>query len=99
MGLNMDYEQMNEFLKTTPETLAKNQYRELKAYALDRIKEVYKLLERDELDTLETLLDDSPAGDGYGSDNMYISFGKIFSKDLNADIGEVIYKLRKLKGD
>lgn len=65
----------------------------LKEAAISRLKEVIHLIIEDRYNVLDMLIKENPSGDGYGSDNCYISFKDI--ADLE-DIGNIIFTLRYL---
>lgn len=63
----------------------------LKDAVIERLKAVIKAIKEDNLEGIIPLIGDSPSGDGYGSDNRYISFSDITDCE---DIGDVIDALR-----
>lgn len=65
----------------------------LKIHALKVLKLVSNCIENNRFDELESMMFSSPAGDGYGVDNMCIQFGW---GDDNYDISEIVDKLRGL---
>lgn len=84
---------LEELLNTTPEELAKLQFKELKSAAIATLQKVIDQLERDRFDLVATGF--SPAGDGMGEDNSYISFKHIHPK--LEDIGDVLEILESLQ--
>ena len=82
--------------------LIEKKYKEkLKEEALNILKKIVKLIEDNEFDKIEEMLKFSPAGDGYGCDNMYIDFSSLDPderafgiKEIN-DIGSVIDILKR----
>jgi len=68
----------------------------LKKHCLKVLKLVSNCIENDRFDELESMLFSSPAGDGYGCDNMCIQFGW---DDLDYDISEIVDKLKELQSD
>lgn len=64
----------------------------LKKAAIERLKQVTHLIIEDKYDEAAKFIDDSPAGDGYGSDNSYINFRDITPCE---DIGDIIYHLTR----
>lgn len=76
--------------------IAKIKFDKLKEGVLERLKEVVKIIERDEYEKIKKLITESPAGDGYGCDNYYINFGHIIGKD-DMDIEQITTLLATLK--
>lgn len=73
------------------QSIVNKRYKEaLKEATVRRLKEVTHLIMEDKYDEVSKFIDDSPAGDGYGSDNSYISFADITQHE---DIGSIIYEL------
>lgn len=87
---------LEQLLKTTPETLAMEQYAALKEHVIKTLKKVLEAIENDTpyLD-VEKLTSYSPAGDGMGLDNSFINFG--FSENEPLDIMEVVDRLAELR--
>lgn len=68
----------------------------LKRAAISRLEEVISLIKEDKYDEVSKLIEDSPAGDGYGTevfgcDNSYISFKDVTDYE---DIGNIIEELK-----
>lgn len=84
--------------------LIEKKYKEkLKEESLKILKKIVKLIEDNKFDEVEKMLHFSPAGDGYGCDNMYIDFSSLdpdesefYRKEIN-DIGSVINRLKRKK--
>lgn len=72
--------------------VAKKYKQALKEAVVARLKEITHLIIEDKYDEVSKFIEDSPAGDGYGCDNSYISFADVTQCE---DIGEVIYKLNE----
>jgi hypothetical protein len=85
---------LNE-LGMAPKDIATLQHKKLKDYAVSKLRQVADLLEAEMFDDIRGYLANSPAGDGYGSDNEYINFGGLHDTDM--DIGELMTTLKMLK--
>ena len=79
--------------------IQKIQFKELKKHTLSKLVDIVKLIEADKYKSVLKQLNFSPAGDGYGCDNNYITFNNIIDKGNHdgVDIGVVLEKLTKLK--
>lgn len=72
--------------------IIKKRYKEaLKNAVIKRLNTVVKAIKEDNLEEINTIVDNSPSGDGDGCDNCYISFKDITDCE---DIGDVINALR-----
>jgi len=92
--------ELRELLKTTPETLAQQQYDALRKAASSLLGKLAGHIDRGELGAAETMLFDSPAGDGHGCDNTCIDCSELLGDDgsgCTADIGGVVGKLAELQ--
>jgi hypothetical protein len=87
---------LKTIMNTTPEALAKLQYKELKSFVLERLNEIVQLIKDDKYEKLDEFLFNSPAGDGYGMDNMCINFS-YDALENRVDISEIVEKLTYLK--
>jgi len=92
----------SELLKLTPEELAKTQFKELKKETIKRLSEIVELLKnthKDFQDQLNKYTDSSPAGDGMGCDNSFISFSDILevTDDRGTDFKDVLERLDVLQ--
>ena len=65
-------------------------FKELKKDTIETLERVLRLLKEDKFDDIEDITDFSPAGDGMGCDNSYISFN-------GSDISERVDNLDNLK--
>lgn len=65
----------------------------LKNAVVERLNAVVKAIKEDNLEEINTFIDYSPAGDGYGCNNQYISFKDVTDCE---DIGDVINALSKI---
>ena len=84
-------------LSTSPTTLAAAQHKALKAYVLERLAAVVKCVQTENYAGLDPLVEFSPAGDGNGCDNHYISFPVPGNSGVHPlDIKEVADWLQKL---
>jgi hypothetical protein len=86
---------LEQLLKTTPETLAVEQHDALKAHVINVLESTLKAVKDEYYSAIQELTIDSPAGDGYGCDNNFINFGYEDNKPL--DICEVMERLIELK--
>jgi hypothetical protein len=91
---------LEQLLKTTPETLAVEQHDALKAHVINVLESTLKAVKDEYYSAIQELTIDSPAGDGYGGDgygcdNNFINFGYEDNKPL--DIYEVMERLIELK--
>lgn len=82
--------------------LIEKKYKEkLKEEALNILKKIFKLIKDNKFDEAEEMLKFSPAGDGYGCNNMYIDFSlldpdeRAFNCKEIVDIGSVIERLKR----
>lgn len=87
---------LEQLLKTTPETLATEQYAALKEHVIKTLNTVLKAIDNDVgYSVIVKMTSDSPAGDGMGCDNSFINFG--FSEGEPLDIMDVVSRLEKLR--
>lgn len=86
-----------ELLETTPEDLASRQYDAVKTDAISILRAMAAHLQKDDLQKAKEMIEFSPSGDGYGSDNSFISFSEIMDCFDGADIGDIISKMISLK--
>jgi hypothetical protein len=86
---------LEQLLKTTPETLAVEQHDALKAHVINVLESTLKAVKDEYYSAIQELTIDSPAGDGYCCDNNFINFGYEDNKPL--DICEVMERLIELK--
>lgn len=84
---------IKEFLATTPESLAQKQHDALKAYVVEELKKFTQLISNEKYNEAKSCLNFSPAGDGYGSENYYLSFDEVGCDDLS----NVLSRLKQLK--
>ena len=88
---------VKEFMATKPESLAARQHDMLKQVVIARLREIASLLEQDLYEVVRGMVQNSPAGDGMGCDNQYISFDDIIEdKHDGSDIGTMINRLEDL---
>ena len=83
-------------LKTTPQTLAAEQYKALKEFATSRLVNVVSCLDNENFDQIKPMMEYSPAGDGYGTDHWFIDF-PVFGDSDGTDLIEIIEHLQKLQ--
>lgn len=86
---------IQELLKTTPETLAQTQHDALKEHTIEILERVLKQLKKEEYKAIEKDLFRSPAGDCMGSDNSCIDFS--YNNDEVMDLGDMVSMLNNLK--
>jgi hypothetical protein len=86
--------ELKDLMNTSPETLAKKQYEELKSHTLNVFNRIIQLILGDNLNSIEEFLFDSPAGDDYGLDNRCINFSY---NNKVMDIGDILDQLNNLK--
>jgi len=94
----------SDFLKITPEELAKRQHDELNAFVVKRLRDVAQLIEDGEYCTIDSpfkdIIDYSPAGDCAGCDNIFICFDDVFGgrrpEGGGHDIQDCLDRLEKL---
>lgn len=87
---------LEQLLKTTPETLAMEQYAALKEHVIKTLNTVLEAIENDAAySVVEKMTAYSHAGDGNGNDNSFINFG--FSEKEPLDIMEVVGRLEELR--
>lgn len=87
---------LDQLLKTTPESLAKEQHDALKAHVLATLDEFRARIDAENYKGAEMLTYNSPAGDGWGSDDTCINFSYDGTNDT-ADLGAVLERLKALK--
>lgn len=89
---------LSKLMETSPEKLAELQYNELKAFAIKILENVLGHLKQEHFEIIRNeYLFDSPAGDGYGSDNECINFTYNREQIGDLDIGDIIDELEGLK--
>ena len=82
---------IQDILRITPENLADQQLEALKNHVKNRLSQIIALVDREAFSEIGGFTQSSPAGDGYGSDNEYISFVNDW------DIAEVFDRMGALK--
>ena len=87
---------LDKLMTTTPESLAKLQHDTLKAHFLDVLKSIQDAIQHEEYNEEDLPLFNSPAGDGWGLDNVCIDFSYAGHSDP-IDIQEALTMLRKLR--
>ena len=80
---------INELLRTTPQTLADEQYKALLQDTLTVLDDLKSALNRRDWTAIDNMIDFSGSGDGYGNDNHFIAFAC-------GDILETVEKLQEL---
>lgn len=89
--------ELNDILNLDIENLSNKQYDALKRHTIQKLEEVIGYLKLDDLQGVYNMLQFSPDGDGWGSENYFIDFSyKEDSMDLN-DILEIMAKLRNIE--
>lgn len=83
-----------EFLKLSPEELAKKQFEVLKQKVVERLDEISSNIEKNNFDKIFGMLAYSPAGDDHGADNEFIYFGDIDESCI--DINDVLKKINQI---
>ncbi len=83
---------IKEIMETTPEDLAILQFNTLEKAALDILQRMSIAIQNRDYIAARSMVDESPAGDGYGCDNSYIDF----SETTCEDIGDVLERLEHL---
>ncbi|MBP5459572.1 MAG: hypothetical protein J6Y62_05380 [Clostridia bacterium] len=93
---------LEEIMSINVDNLREKQYKAFKKHVLVILDNISNIIRSDgDLEKVVEMLDRSPAGDGYGSDNNYIQFG-FESQDeskRDMDIGDACRLLSELKGD
>lgn len=91
--------EIKKLLATTPETLAMRQREALLKEVQSTFSKLVTHLQKGEFDKAQTMLFDSPAGDGHGCANVCVSFDHVFDGvgGCSADIGDVIARLEALE--
>lgn len=94
----MDNNNLLKIMNLKPETLAKNQHDTLKEYAISVLQNVLSMIQDESypeiLDDKNDIVRFSPDGDGYGSENHFISFDY---GGNTQDIYDIVYELQRLK--
>ncbi len=86
---------IKDIMELDVDNLKKKQYDALLKHTKSVLSKMMSLLDNGEFDKIEEeMLCDSPAGDGYGADNVFIDFGYT---DEEMDIEQIMTKLRELK--
>lgn len=93
---------LKDLLKTKPGDLAAAQEKALRAYVVEKLRQVATLIELCDYDAAGRFLSESPAGDDHGLDNSYIDFSELGLstdqyKNDNTDLGRVLEVLNHLK--
>ena len=82
-----------ELVNLDIDSLEVAKFNAVKKSCLSILDNVASAIKDNNFDIVDKMLEYSPAGDGYGSDNHYISFSEI---DDNFDIHDVVELLQKL---
>lgn len=89
------------FLSATPEQLAERQIAAIETLVTDRLREIINLIQNGHFEKVYLLLDESPAGDGWGSENRFIAFPELDALapvgTHSADIGTAVDRLIQLR--
>lgn len=88
---------LEELMKTTPETLANEQYSALSEHVRKVLRKIDQIVEYGTYKEMDALLFYSPSGDCMGSDNQCINFGYKKEKGSCLDIAEVVGELIRLQ--
>lgn len=86
---------LSTLLKTTPQTLAKEQRDALKAHVIQTLTKLIGQLQRNMYAAAKSMTFDSPSGDGYGRDDTCIDF-RFEDDEGPRAFGEVLEKLTEL---
>ena len=89
-----------EYLKEagiSSDEISKIQFNKLKEHALNLLKVVSDLIEKEEFDEIESYVGYSPSGDGHGLDNYFINFGSVLGDSVYLDIMGLCYQLKEYK--
>ena len=93
---------LEEIMSINVDNLREKQYKAFKKHVLKILDKISNVIRNDgDLEEVVKMLDCSPAGDGYGTDNNYIQFG-FESQDehqRDMDIGDTCRLLSELRGD
>ena len=84
---------LNELLKTTPESLARTQINALKEHVLNILEEFHVAIKEERFDDAKKMTFESPSGDAYGRDDTCINFSWEGKQD---SIQEFFYEIDKL---
>lgn len=87
---------LKDLMETTPETLAARQRDALIEHVVARLDAVRDGIKKGSFSSVYEILFDSPAGDGYGSDNRCINFDYSGSDHGVLDIGEIVNEIDRL---
>lgn len=66
---------MTNILNVNVDNLMEEQLKTLKQHAINVLYKVISAIEREDLTSLKSYIEHSPAGDDMGCDNYYINFG------------------------
>lgn len=84
---------VKNFLETTPESLAEEQWKVLTEAVTERLREIAILIEEGCYDHVDNMLCESRSGDAHGDDNYFIDFSDIYGEDIH----DVVRKLKDLR--
>jgi hypothetical protein len=85
-------------LETDPDNLYRKQLDGLKEHAVNVLKNIINLIEKEEFTKIEDLTEYSPAGDDMGCNNNFINFSPGGKEDDSWDIMEITEKMQSIKG-
>jgi hypothetical protein len=93
---------LSELLATKPDELAAKQYNALVDFVELRLVNISNHLRNHRLDEAEQMLENSPAGDGTGTDKHFINFGDSgvtcsYDPGSGTDIQDIIEYLKLLQ--
>lgn len=83
---------VNDIMSIDAHTLAQTQFKALQSHALEIVDKLKLAIEKCDLDLVPIF--ESPAGDGYGKDNLCINFSY---NEEEMDINDLMNKLAELK--
>lgn len=89
---------LTELLATDANSLKKRQHDALQKAVVEFLRDVALAIEKGEYNSVDSLTQHSPSGDGYGCDNVFLDFSSVWQSDdpYGTDIGMVIGKLKEL---
>ena len=86
---------IKEIMEIDVNNLKRRQLDALKIHTIDILRKAIKHIENEEFEEIELMMADSPSGDSYGEDNVYIDFTYLGS--CHMDIGEIVERMKSLK--
>lgn len=93
----MNKETLKEIMDINPDDLKLQQANAMKRYVLGKLDELRDHIENDRINAAREMLEFSPAGDGYGSDNYYLDLDYTGNRQEGFDLYDAMDVMEELE--